>query len=402
MKIHEIDVLITYGWTRVCYNILRSLSKRGLSVAVASDSRVSMSLWSKYAKKRLIYPSFYNNPDIFIDWLEKVFLTLKPRVYIPTDEEIFIVAKYSERLRKTVVIIPISDFRTLRLLHLKSELIKTAKDLNIPVPLSIQPQSLEDVKSFAQTAGFPLVIKDSDTRGAIGVHYIYSPKELIKKYESKFSEKFSHHRPFILQEYVSGNGYGVSLLMNHGKTRAIFTHKRLRERLFRGGTSTKRISVRNEILSEYAVKILEKVNFHGVAMVEFKYNENSQRVYLLDVNPRFWGSLALPIAAGIDFPYLLYKMATEGDIKFTSEYREGIVVRWLLGDIQATVSKMTHTKNIFEPLKEFFTFDEFGFDDLYLDDCLPFLAESIYYSFKLLGDGLRVRNKPKILTIDKI
>ena len=33
---------------------------------------------------------------------------------------------------------------------------------------------------------------------------------------------------------------------------------------------------------------------------------------LIEVNPRFWGSLALAIYAGIDFPYLLYKLAMEG------------------------------------------------------------------------------------------
>jgi predicted ATP-grasp superfamily ATP-dependent carboligase len=54
----------------------------------------------------------------------------------------------------------------------------------------------------------------------------------------------------------------------------------------------------------------------------------------MEINPRFWGSLQLSILSGVDFPYLLYKMAVNGDVDPVTDYPEGVRCRWLLpGDI---------------------------------------------------------------------
>ena len=65
-------------------------------------------------------------------------------------------------------------------------------------------------------------------------------------------------------------------------------------------------------------------------MVEFKKDIRDNQFKLMEINPRFWGSLDLSIASGIDFPYLLYKMAVEGDIKPTFNYRTGLRYAWTL------------------------------------------------------------------------
>lgn len=395
------DALVTYGWNRIAYNILLSLSRVKLKVGVADSSRLAMSLWSRFAKKRLVYPSFYQDANVFIEWLEKAFLQYRPKVYIPAFEEIFIVAKNLDRLQKTGTIIPISDLQTLKKLHLKNELLKLAESLDIPMPLSIQPRNDNDVKRFAAETGFPVVLKHISSNGAKMVFYCYSTDELLKSFE-KISHGLLPHQYPILQQYIAGDGYGVSLLLNRGKTRAIFTHKRLREKTFTGGTSSKRISIRNSALEEYGIRLLEHVNFHGAAMVEFKYDERSKKGYLLEVNPRFWGSLALPIAAGIDFPLLLYKMATEGDIKFTPDYKEGVVVRWILGDILAVFSEIKHTKRLLKPIKQFFVFDDNGFDDFCWADPLPFAFELLYYLIKFLKTFSINPQKESILEIDKL
>ena len=49
-------------------------------------------------------------------------------------------------------------------------------------------------------------------------------------------------------------------------------------------------------------ELLDELNWHGVAMVEFKVTEDGTP-YLMEINTRFWGSLQLAIDAGVDFPY---------------------------------------------------------------------------------------------------
>ena len=50
----------------------------------------------------------------------------------------------------------------------------------------------------------------------------------------------------------------------------------------------------------------------------------------MEINPRFWGSLETVIQAGVDFPYLLYRIATEGDVEPHMDYRFGEVCRSML------------------------------------------------------------------------
>jgi predicted ATP-grasp superfamily ATP-dependent carboligase len=54
----------------------------------------------------------------------------------------------------------------------------------------------------------------------------------------------------------------------------------------------------------------------------------------LEVNGRFWNSLALACHAGVDFPALLADMAESGDTRPQQDYDTDIRCRWLLGDFR--------------------------------------------------------------------
>jgi predicted ATP-grasp superfamily ATP-dependent carboligase len=68
-------------------------------------------------------------------------------------------------------------------------------------------------------------------------------------------------------------------------------------------------------------------------MVEFKIDREGNIARLLEVNARFWGSLQLAIAAGVDFPYLLFRMARGEKLEGPVGYRIGLRSRWELGDL---------------------------------------------------------------------
>ena len=85
---------------------------------------------------------------------------------------------------------------------------------------------------------------------------------------------------------------------------------------------------------DHAVRLLQDLGLTGVAMVEFKMDARDGRPKLLEVNPRFWGSLALAIDSGVNFPYLITLMALGYDFEPVTDYRVGHRCRWLLpGDI---------------------------------------------------------------------
>ena len=81
------------------------------------------------------------------------------------------------------------------------------------------------------------------------------------------------------------------------------------------------------------LKLLKKLNWYGVAMVEFKADIRDNIPKLMEVNPRFWGSLPLAIYSGVDFPWLLAKMAINGDIEPITSYKKGVKLRFLYMDL---------------------------------------------------------------------
>lgn len=400
----SVDVAITYAWNRVAYNVLRSLSAQGLQVAVGDAQNLAMAKKSKFCQCAFTYPCFYDNSKAFIDHLKTTFKLLKPKVYLPLHEEIFIVAKYIDELKDSNVIIPIHDFATLRAVHKKDSFVEIARSLDLPVPKTFKPKKISELQSIwqqLQQTG-KVVIKSINSNSSKGVYYATSFEELNSIYQGLVNDnKLDIEQYPIIQEYVPGAGYGVSMLFNHGTIRARFTHRRLRAKIATGGTSTKRISTKNSLIENYAEKLLTFLNWHGVAMVEFIVNETTGQAWLIEVNPRFWGSLALAIHSGVDFPYLLYKMAVAGDVSPVLEYKEGVVTRWLLGDLLATMSSIKAEKSL-RPLCNFFDFRQENYDDLYWNDLWPFFIQGAYYLNKFIRTTSLNPTEKALLDIDKI
>lgn len=149
-------------------------------------------------------------------------------------------------------------------------------------------------------------------------------------------------RPSMIQERVEGRGRGLFALMDHGTPVALFAHERLREKPPCGGVSVLRQSIAlSEPMTDYALRLLRHVRWHGVAMVEFKWDERTETPVLMEVNGRFWGSVQLAIDAGVNFPLLLYQMATGQPMRPTAnQYRIGARSRWLLGDLDQLLVRL--------------------------------------------------------------
>jgi hypothetical protein len=129
----------------------------------------------------------------------------------------------------------------------------------------------------------------------------------------------------LAQEFIpSAEGIGVSLLMKEGSVRASFTHKRIIEFPETGGPSLVRVSTHNSIAESAAERLLENLRWNGVAMVEFRLDSRTGKPVLMEINPRFWGSLPLAIACGVDFPKLLCDMYEFGDVAPSRAYQDGI------------------------------------------------------------------------------
>ena len=149
------------------------------------------------------------------------------------------------------------------------------------------------------------------------------------------------------------------------------------------------MSVKNEVLESYAEKMLSTLEWHGVAMMEFKYDEKTNKGYLLEINPRYHGTINHDVESGMPLPYLHYLMALNKDVEPHYDYRLGLKSRWILGDMIGLLDHLPKTKNKFSFMKEFLRFDEDNYMDLKKDDIVPFLTQIFYYLRKFIKTGSR-------------
>ncbi len=111
-------------------------------------------------------------------------------------------------------------------------------------------------------------------------------------------------------------------------------------------------------------------------MVEYKYDEKKRKGWFIEINPRFWGSLALPYYSGIDFPYLYYQILKDGDVKPAFKYKEGVKVKWILGGLLGFIDSLIHHNKL---KLHYLSLKADHFDDFSLKDPYILIGEMGYY-----------------------
>ena len=324
-------VLVTDCWTRKALSVVRSLGEEGLIVHTVSHTRLGAALYSKYSHRDYIFASPHKDPVTYWEQLAQLLSTENFDCIFPLEEEsIEVLFNHKDEVARWTKS-PYQDRQNYNSASDKFQVYKLAEKLNIPVPQSANPKDVVQAKEIAKTIGLPLLFKPKIGRGSIGIVRVESV-DALENFCSAHSNDISEYlqQQMIPQE---GQGLGVACLMENGETLTSFSYKRLREFPISGGPSTLRESTDDNITKEYAEKILKELNWTGVAMVEFKFDNKENQPKLLEINPRFWGSLELAHSAGINFPFLLYHLMVGEEIP-KQKYKIGERCRWLFpGDM---------------------------------------------------------------------
>jgi len=376
------SVIVTNASSAKALVVIRSLGRRGIDILTTDTERFSAAFFSRYCKGYFLSPSPENSPFAFINTLLSAVKKRKIDVLMPVNStETLLVSKYKDKF-ELYTKVPYADYYKMIQLHDKGRLMKIAAELDLPVPQTYLIRNTYEIRKLAEKLTYPVIIKPRDATSSRGVKYAYTKEDFIREYKRFLtSAKYP-----LVQEYIPGDGYGVSVLFNQGELRALFTHKRLREYPITGGPSTLRESVKHPEMERIAVKLLEYMEWHGVAMVEFKLDKRVNRPVLIEVNPRFWGSINQAIVSGVNFPYLLYKMATEGDIEPVFKYKLGVKTRLLMNDLRALFSILRHSNNSIQNFRQFLKFKGIIDDVISREDMLP-IVFFIYTNIREMLNG---------------
>ncbi|MHA1401786.1 MAG: carboxylate--amine ligase [Candidatus Heimdallarchaeaceae archaeon] len=372
-------VLITNANYKNSLAMIRSLGKRGIEVLAAdSKRRFTQGFYSKYCKKRAVYTDPKKNLEQFIDDIITLIKKENIDVLMPVGVNTTIpISYYKDELEKYTCV-PVVDYNIIIKAHDKSKATKIADKVGVPVPKTFYPESSEDLKEISNQLSFPVVIK---ARKGTGIFkFVYSKAELIETYDEiqnhyKDNSIISYYTNPLIQEYIPGKIHDVCVLFKEGKVRAALTQMRIKTNPPEGGPGVVNVTTYIPELRDLAINLMEKIRWHGVAQLEFKHDPRDNKFKLLEINPKFWGTLGLSIEAGIDFPYLLYKMTVDGDTESAFNYRKGLKFRWIVPN---ELNYLRQSRNKLKDLQEFLKFWERNTKtDIWMNDLKPNIFQVI-------------------------
>jgi predicted ATP-grasp superfamily ATP-dependent carboligase len=331
----EPRILVLDGNQRAALAAVRSLGAKGLWVAVGESCAPSMAGLSRYCRQSITYADPFSAPRPFFEDLLKQIDEQNISFLLPiTEATTYVILAYRDELPAHVTL-PFPETVSVEQLANKNKLFQLARQQNVPVPETIFCADAEEGLEALETINhFPVVLKPFKSK-ILQPTSIVSTQVVIAHSAREASDALKSHLffqfPFTIQSFIEGSGQGIFALFDHGEPVCFFAHRRLREKPPGGGVSVLCESAPvNDQLRTYAENLLRSVAWHGVAMVEFRVAPDGTG-YLMEVNPRFWGSLQLAIDSGIDFPWWLYLASTGQTVPQACwQHRR---VRWLLGDL---------------------------------------------------------------------
>jgi protein-tyrosine-phosphatase/predicted ATP-grasp superfamily ATP-dependent carboligase len=379
-------VLILGADTRAFLSVVRSLGRYGLEVDVAWCPWNSPSLRSRYIRKVHALPEYRCDDTAWIRALVELLERERYDLVIGCNDACLLPLQQHRVEIEPAGRLDLLPDETFDICFDKRKTYDLAERLGIPVPRQRMIHSGAELEALAAEWGYPLVLKPRASvslRDPSSKHYVtkvWAPADIAPALRD-----FDLAQGVPVQENFTGRGAGVEVLAKDGEVLTAFQHERVHEPLMGGGGSYRKSVALDPALLDATRRLMRALSYTGVAMVEFKRNRQTGAWALMEINSRFWGSLPLSLAAGIDFPRYLYEMVTTGRAEFPKTYREGIYARnwvmdlyWLKANLKADRSNPAlMTLPLGEVAREIFhlvTLRETS-DTLVLDDPAPAFSE---------------------------
>jgi predicted ATP-grasp superfamily ATP-dependent carboligase len=365
--------------------VVRSLGRNNINFQVVSNTKNSLAGYSRYCNNKIIcsfdltFFSKLSSEDVIFPLLENTMLLL---------------AKNKSKLNCQM---GFSDYETLQTTMNKSLLIQHAIEHNIPCPKTFFITKSEDIDECISAIDFPTILKPSRGAGGKGIRLVDSPA-LLPAIAEKFLIDNGH---FLLQEKIPfTTKYTIGALCNsEHDLRRVCVIKELRNYPVETGQACYVETVNEPELVKFTGKLLKSLNFVGVADIDLVIDKRNNHPTLMEINPRFWGSMQVAINAGVDFPHLLNTMLMDGDIEKSLSYRTGVRCRYILcTDLVRLFTLLRENYPVKYKRKAILDFFKFPIDDGYYvysnNDIMPFFGLAFIKLLRKLGLERKTAEKP--------
>ena len=311
--------------------VIESLRKRGFHVTAGSYKRINMGFFSKYSNERVMYPAPKTSPDGFFNTILELAKHHHYDFVLPTDDISSEVLLARKDALEQYTHLPIVAYETFMKARDKSQTLKIAMQNNIPCPGTFFPDE-ENIGDIARRAPYPLLVKPNLSSGARGITLVPNKDDLETTYRTVKAEYGECH----IQEYIPKGGlqYKADLFLDANQEfKAGIVYSKLRYFPIHGGSSIiNRTVLRPEII-ENAHKLLKAMKWRGFADFDFITDPRDGMAKLMEINPRIPACFRITVAAGIDFPYMIAKLALGEDIPKVDGYQTDVYLRYFPLDV---------------------------------------------------------------------
>lgn len=342
-------VLVTGAEEHQGLAVVRGLGVAGIQVVACGAQPRSLAFHSRYASACRTYTPPSQNPRQFADDVVAIAEEMRPDLIMPAVETTLVALNASRERIEAVAPLAAPAAAILEMALDKARTVDLARRLGVPVSVTVTGRSLEDLLAGASRLRFPVVVKPrGNALHPTTVHaipfksrYADSPADL----ERIVAPHSGDVHALLVQERARGTGRCIAAVCRHGEPIAMFAYARDREFPLSGGVSVMRRSIPlAQAARDYTSRLLRAIHWHGVAMVEFKYDDDADVYTLMEINGRFQASTALALDAGLNLPLLAACMFTGWTPPAVTPYRVGVEERWLRGDVLALRGALTDAR----------------------------------------------------------
>jgi predicted ATP-grasp superfamily ATP-dependent carboligase len=377
--------LVPTGLAPYSYPCLRSLSRRGIRTVVASEHDHVPVFASRYCAETTDLPSPEDDLLAYKDELLRLASRPDVKTVVPIREhDVYLLSKYRSEFEDHVAL-EVPPLETLEAVHDRMQLVEAAEAAGVPVP---KTQLLDEVDDWEGER----IIKSRYNLLADAYVDTHGPDE------AEEVDDVEHNRPGerpdpaeivdgmnhvpIVQEFVpSEDEYMFAALYDHGQPVATFQHKQIRGNSYVGGGGVYRESVYVQELEDAARALLDELDWHGLACIEYMKDARTGEFVLTEINPRMWQSLPSTVRAGADFPHYYWLQSQGRTDEIDPEYELGVGTHLLYGELGYLASVLQDESPFVErPSLARTTWEMFEsfcrqprFDFLRLDDPKPFV-----------------------------
>lgn len=310
-------VLVTGSTLKIGMAAVSNLMMNGCTVIGADEKELPFNIYSRHLKSHFIHAPFTDNK--YYDDILSIIGKEKPDVLIPIGGTQQISLHKNEISKFVNLLVP--DYESYRKAYDKKETYKICRTAGIDMPEHFTDDEAKYL--LRKENNRKLVIKpDFDIGGSQGFRIINSIEELNS------AGKFIKNKlgNYIIEEFIPGASRtrSLQLLFNkHNKLISYFILKKIHQWPVTGGNTAYAVSTHEFELLEFVLPFFEICRWEGPAGVQLIIDERDNKPKLIEINPRFTGSLAFAVHSGINLPFNACMAAVNKDNLKPAPYKAG-------------------------------------------------------------------------------